>query len=325
MKINLLSTVDEPGVGQEKLSEEYLHLLGLGREQDIFLGEEIEDIDVSTGEYIKRRYGKRLKHLEICYVVWVFLLIAIYFLTGFELEVLFWLAVLPMIGYGVFFTNVHQNIRHQFYRQFANLNSFTYAKVGTAADKLGAIFKVGHCKKVENIVSGELAGAPLSIFNYSYTVGRGKGAQHFSQTIFEIDFKTALPAMLLLVDKKYFGDKLPDNNLTQPNKLELPKEVEDHFNLFAEKEYEIEALQIFSPDFLAFIYDNYRDFSFDFEQNQLYVYAKNIIKKKADLVRVFALVKVLIQRLAPIVRQMHGGLKAMQTYMAKQGNNKTRS
>jgi len=82
------------------------------------------------------------------------------------------------------------------------------------------------------------------------------------------------------VDQKNFGDDLSDNNLRKVSKIELPSELEVHFNLFSEKKYEIEMLHIFTPDVLTMLYDNYKDFNLDFVGNKLFIYSKYVISKK---------------------------------------------
>lgn len=123
--------------------------------------------------------------------------------------------------------------------------------------------------------------------------------------------------MLLLVDNHTFGDNLSDNNLTNVSKVDLGGEWEKHFNLFAEKKFEIEALQIFSQDFLQLIYEKYRRFSLDFSGNTLYLYSNKIITTKEELLILKEFVLVLLQKLNEKLPAMAGSITALYEALSK--------
>lgn len=282
------------------------------------LDDSIEDVQMSVQKYINRRYGTLIKRLKFIYTIWIIVILSIAFfifnrttLTAEGVKTVLSFLLFPVIGYVIFVAQIKSKIVHLFYKQFADANGYSYVQIGTTKYNTGALFSVGHDKRNMDVIKGSFDEYPLTIFNYSYNLGTGKRERTYTQTVFEIDFKVQLPPVLLLTDQRYFGDDLSDNNLKKVSKIELPKAIEEHFNLFAEKKYEIEALQIFTPDVLAYLYDNYREFNYDFTGNTFYLYSKKLIITKKDLYSAYTLAQFIIDRLSKELIRMEGSTKAM--------------
>ena len=85
--------------------------------------------------------------------------------------------LLMLLPIGIAFAiiaKLKNRLLHQFYQQFAAANGFSYQEKGWLENTEGAIFKVGHSGKMNDIVEGQVANLPLTLFNYGYTVGSGK-------------------------------------------------------------------------------------------------------------------------------------------------------
>lgn len=319
--VNFLNTSENlsPGLSEETQNRQQKRIAFPGIETEVVLklGESVEDVNVTAQEYIRRHYGKILTYGKGAYVLWI-LAVVIFVVTHLDIlteegaKIAFWLVIGPALAYLYFFTHIKKNIQHIFFKQFADANGFHYEKASQVLPRDGAIFQVGNAKNIEDMVTGSFGTFPLAIFNYHYSVGRGKNAVHYEQTILQIDFKSPVPSMLLLIDKKGFGDKLYDNNLRHISKISLPAEIEEHFDLFAEKKFEVEALQIFTPDVLARLYDHHRDFSFDFVGTKLYLYGKKVITTKEEMQSAYDAAQYMINHLADDVRRMRGSLEALQ-------------
>lgn len=286
---------------------------------ELNLNEDIQDVGTSTQAYINRRYGQLLQKLKIGYVALIIVDVgaAMFWSRIFfsEPRIFFAIGVAPLVGYAVFTGFVRKNILHEFYKQFAAANNFTYVQISTIGGMSGALFRVGNSKFSEDIITGEFAGFPLRLFNYNYTIGYGKNSTKYKKTVFEIDFETPLPPVLLLQDRSAFGDDLSDNNLKNRSKVSLPKHIEQDYNLYTEKKYEIEALQVFTPDVLEYIHTNYSDFNFDFEGTKLYVYARSVIIKKEDIKRAYTLAQYLINQLSHELKNMKGSIIALNEHI----------
>jgi len=289
------------------------------------MNEPILDVDASATQYFQKSYKNELAAGIIFVALWeitIVFFVLRYFINGRAISEdgvkgIIFLAALPfLIAFGIF-TNLKKRLLQQFYQQFARANGFSYQKQGWLENMQGAIFKVGHSAKMENIVTGQISNLPLNLFNYQYTVGSGKSAHTYQKTILELGLETLTPPMLLLVDWHGFGDDISDNNIKNVSKIDLNGDLEKHFNLFAERKFEVEALQIFTPDFLNLIYEKYKQFSLDFIGSKLYVYSSGIISKKAELDLMVEFLKILSERLGQKLRSMQGSILSLTEAVSK--------
>lgn len=304
--------------GRKKFAEAAIQPSWQSKELDADFNDSIEDVYTSTQTYINKRYGDTIKKLYFAYGVWIVVVVVFMYLTelwrvGDNIEIAFWAIAFPFILYGGFAAGISAQMVNMFYKQFAKANGYSYTQrePNMYKDLTGALFEVGHSKFCNNVIRGTFNNHPLTIFNYSYTIGHGKGATSHARTVLEVDFDVVLPPILLLGDRHSFGDDLSDNNLRMVSKVELPSDVENHFNLFAEKKYEVEALQIFTPDVLEFLYENYKEFSYDFTGHAFYLYGKKVYKKKDELHKAYELAQYIINRLSKELKVMEGSTKAM--------------
>jgi hypothetical protein len=215
-----------------------------------------------------------------------------------------------LIYYGIL-ASIRGKMLRDFYRQFAQKNGFNYSQTSQPEKETGALFEVGHSKKIYDYITGEIKGFPVSLFNYYYTVGSGKSSRSYSSTVWSIDFKTRVPTMVLLVDRHFFGDDLSNNNINNVSKIGLSEDLEKHFTLYSERKFEIEALQIFTPEFLNKIYESYKNYSLDFVGTKLYIYNNNIIKNKGNLELLKQYIGFIISQLNNKLPSMAGSINAL--------------
>ena len=289
------------------------------------INEPIENVDASVWKYINKYYATELRNSKIAIATVDGITIAyfLYYLaTGGSLtedavKVFVLFAALPWIVVAVVLAKMRKKVLHAFYKQFAGANGFTYQETGWLVLREGAIFKVGHSANMQDIIEGELNGLPIKIFNYSYAIGSGKSQQNFAKTILEINLKTPVPPMLLLVDAHAFGDNLSDNNLKNVSKIDLGGDFEKNYNLFSETKFETEALQIFTPEFLTLIHQKFAGFSLDFVGEKMYVYALNLIMRKSDLDLMFEFAQTAAERLGQRLPGMKSSITAMHETLIK--------
>lgn len=273
----------------------------------------IADVDQSAMNYFKTRYKKYF--IPAIFLTIIYFIIVLYCLFSWQLleqdpRFLFILFIPVIIYFGII-GSIKNKLLRQFYKQFAISNGFTYKDKGSSENEIGALFDVGHSHQVKDLVEGELNGFPISLFNYYYTVGSGKSSRSYSSTVWSIDFKTRVPTMVLLVDRHFFGDDLSNNNINNVSKISLSEELEKHFTLYSENKFEIEALQIFTPEFLNKIYESYKNYSLDFVGTKLYIYNNNIIKNKGNLEHLKQYIGFIINQLNNKLPSMAGSIKAL--------------
>jgi hypothetical protein len=228
-----------------------------------------------------------------------------------------WVLLIPLVFAGARYAAIVSELRHELYKQFALVNGFSYQAKGWLEDQVGAIFSIGSNKIMQDIVSGNLAGCPLKLFNYFYTVGSGKHSNTYTRTVLSLNLEMDLPSTILLQDKSVFGDDLSDNNIRNISRLPLSAELEKHYTLFSERKMEIEALQIFSEDFLTSIKDKFPEYSLDFFGKTFYVYSSQPVFNRSALVDMLDFAKTVLTRLSVVLPQMQGSIVALNESLSK--------
>lgn len=281
----------------------------------------IFNADLNPHAYLKKHHGKKLKLGIACGIFLEIIILYFIFLDyqngGLKNNRVLYLLFAPAVGYVVILAYFQRKLRREFYRQFARINGYTYQKSGWLTNHTGALFKIGRSKKMEDIIQGQIANLPFYLFNYHYTVQYGKQSHTFRRTVWEIDFQMPVPPMLLLVDWHEFGDDISDNNLKYVSKIVLDEALEKHFSLFAEKKFETETLQIFTPEFLNLLFEKYKQFSLNFSGSSLLVYAHGIITSKDELMNMKKCVNEIAGRLAEKLPAMQGAISALHEALSK--------
>jgi hypothetical protein len=281
--------------------------------------EQITDINSTTHNYLLENYKSKALIFILAVVVYEYIVYRFVqnFAPGSGWQILHFL---PIVVIAYIYKSTQEKIRHEFYRQIAGKLNFSYSQAALPTTETGAIFQVGHGKRMEDILTGKLLNLPVKMFNYFYTVGSGKTAQHFEKTIWQINFPTTLPPVLLLNDFQSFGDFLSNNNLKNVSKIELPVSVENKFSLYSEKKFETEALQIFTPDVLEKINNDFTNFSLDFAENNLYIYAKTLISNSESMDKFIEFATYISGKLEKLAPGMQNSVIALKEALKKEVN-----
>ena len=204
---------------------------------------------------------------------------------------------------------VSNQMRSYLMEQFAKSLGFSYEPKGDLTTVAGTIFNVGHSQEMKNVISGKDGdGHPIRIFSYNYTVGSGKNAHTYYFTIFENTFLGKMPH-ILLHKQSFFADIEPD--LSGAEHIKLEGDFGKYFSLSVEKEFEIEALQIFTPDFMQELIENAKKLNFEFFQSKLYIYTPGFIGSREELDSLFNLSNELCVRLEPVVKSISKDVEAL--------------
>lgn len=282
------------------------------------INEEIEDVSASTRKFINKHYKKHVKWGIVAGAVFDLAVLGglIWsFQQGHEPDArMFLFLFVPVAIYFIFYSHIAKKIRRKFYEQFALVNGFTYFPYGWETGLDGAIFMIGHNPKQEDIIVGSVTGHKMTMLNYTYTVGSGKSSRTYGQTVLEIEFKDQLPPVMLLVDHHSFGGIKP--KFENSYKYNLEEDYDNFFDLYVQKKMEMEVLQIFSKDFMAQTKEKWRQFSIEFQGNQLYIYSNKIISTKVELQSMFALAKYLTEHILPKIKNIGSSVEAMKEAFA---------
>lgn len=196
---------------------------------------------------------------------------------------------------------ISTKIRGYLMEQFAKSLGYEYFKKEDGTDfPQGSLFSIGHDQNIKNIIKGKIGNRLVRIFLYSTTVGYGKSAHRYFYTVFENTFEGNMPHMLLH-KSGIFEDPIDFSN---SECLKLEGDFNKYFSFHVEKEFEIEAYQIFDPDFMAELIDSSKSLNFEFFKNKLYIYTHKFINERSELDEMFNLSNKLCSHIEPEINRM---------------------
>lgn len=273
------------------------------------LDETINDVSSSTYKYIFRTSNRTTLILLYCGLGWMLIVALVAFFSGGDMAgALAFMLIPPAMAYGVFVWWTQNKIRHEFYQQFALANKFSYQPYGSPALD-GALFNLGHSRKTEDLILGTHDGNPLTLFNYSYITGSGKNQQTHHDTVFIVEYPSVLTPILLLTSHQFYGDIF--GVIQGWEKLKPQDDFDKKFTLYCQKGLEIEALEIFTPEFMAKLL-GYPEFNLEFRGRKIIIFHNMFISGKAELQRMYEFVQFLITTIDPLAKRMEGSVKAME-------------
>lgn len=199
---------------------------------------------------------------------------------------------LPLIAVWLYWTAVVRWVRGRFWRQFAQAHGFTYQPKGDPNAETAVMFHQGHSRRQQHIITGSVENRPLRISNYQFTIGHGKYSRTYPYTVFEFRFTGHFPHL-------YLNQLFNGYGIAVGVAIPLPREFEKRFTLRAPQEYEIEALQIFTPDLLAHLLDSGLQHDVEIVDQELLIFTVGYVDRREQLEREFADATALVERLAP--------------------------
>ncbi len=191
--------------------------------------------------------------------------------------------------------------KKSFWKKVAEKYTWKYEHSKNTVSEKGLLFNIGNPEPVQNCIVGNHNGQKIQIFEYSYILTQGKSKIHFDFTVFEISFSGTFPHLYLNYKKDWYSN-YPTN--TKLAKISLPTEFEEIFKIYAPKEYEIEILEILTPEILQVLIDNGWDYDMEFVDGELIIYKNIKFQSFEDMDRDLTKVRKLIDTLSPRLNKM---------------------
>lgn len=145
----------------------------------------------------------------------------------------------------------------------------------------GMIFDEGHSRRInEAFVFAD----GTEIGNYQYTTGSGKNQQTHTWAYARLKLTRRLPHMVLDARKNnLFGrlSNLPDS-FDKDQTLALEGDFNSYFTLFAPKQYERDALYVFTPDVMAAVVDAGQAYDMEVVDDNLMIYSQGHFKLDSE-------------------------------------------
>jgi hypothetical protein len=274
-----------------------------------FIDESIENVGQGTSDYIKRHPNGAVAVIVLTVAVEVALVV--FHITDPRAYIIAPLLI-PLLGYHW----VRSSVQHEFMQQFAAANGYIYTQKGALNGLDGTLFQIGHNKSIADVVSGQYGGRSISLFTYTYVTGYGKSAQTHHDTIFELQFDIVMPDILLENGSHGFGESL-FSGLSGKNFVKLEGDFNKYFSLSVPRGYEIEALEIFTPDVMEELIEKAKLLSLEIVNGHCFVYSNGIVSTKKNLYALYELAQYFDQKLAPLLTRMKGSVQAMEEERAK--------
>ncbi len=158
--------------------------------------------------------------------------------------------------------------------RFAHANGFLYESLSPAPTYPGAIFGIGTGRQVtDHLRSSD--GRFLDVGNYRYTTGSGKNRSTHHWGFLALHLDRALPHMVL--DSRANNGLLGATNLpatfSRDQVLSLEGDFDRYFTLYCPKQYERDALYVFTPDLMALLIDEAAPFDVEIVDQWMLVYS----------------------------------------------------
>ncbi len=218
-------------------------------------------------------------------------------------------ALMYIIYYGILWNKAHK----EFMLQFAKDNNFIYKKSFPLGELKCLFSNFGHSKKITNSIDGVYDNFKIRLFNYSTTVGHGRNSKKYPFTVFEIFLeKNNLPKIVL--QKGKIRDHSSNRKLTE---IYLESEFSKNFKLYCEEGYEIETLQIFTPEILIDFKEKNFNSMAELTQDRIYIYKNKYVSKKKDLYELYQTAQIILKAINPTLNRLKKDFNVLHDYYKK--------
>lgn len=180
----------------------------------------------------------------------------------------------------IWFLFITAKARKEFWQQLALMYKGEYVSKIRVSNEKGLLFNVGHSQFLNHGIKTNYHEHSLSIFEYSYVIGSGKTRQVFNLVVFRAKFKGVFPHIYLNCKNNWYSN--PPGMFASLANISTPKVFEDQFKFYAPKEYEIETLQIFTPEIFQFFIDSHLDYDIELVDSELIFYKKGFFNDSLE-------------------------------------------
>ncbi|MBA4247167.1 MAG: hypothetical protein C0444_02580 [Microbacterium sp.] len=158
--------------------------------------------------------------------------------------------------------------------RFADANGLLFSALSPPPSYPGAIFALGSSRKVTDHFR-TADDRYLDFGNYQYTTGSGKNRTTHHWGFLALQLDRTLPHMLLdsRANNGIFGSTNLPAAFARDQVLSLEGDFNEHFTLYCPKEYERDALYVFTPDLMALLIDEAAPFDVEIVDRWMFVYS----------------------------------------------------
>ncbi|MDX2025233.1 hypothetical protein [Microcella sp.] len=187
------------------------------------------------------------------------------------------LVIIPIIAVLIgrsLFSRRHDWAKRLRMARFAEANGLLFSAMSPPPSYPGAIFSLGSSRKVTDHFR-TTDSRYLDFGNYQYTTGSGKNRTTHHWGFLALQLDRALPHMLLdsRANNGLFGSTNLPAVFARDQVLSLEGDFNEHFTLYCPREYERDALYVFTPDLMALLIDEASPFDVEIVDRWMFVYS----------------------------------------------------
>ena len=230
------------------------------------------------------------------WILWIIFLFLFSFLfVGLNAGVIF----LPLVFFIGSLLIFMKRVREKFWRQFAEKKRWNYIGEKDVSDEKALMLNEGHNTVITNLIEGGMTGRGFRMFEFKFTVGHGKHKRDYHYTAFGFKFKGRFPHLYL----NSFSNGY--NVFGKGTHIDLGFPFESKFRLYSPEEYEIEALQVFTPDVLEYLLDEDWPYDVELVGQELLIFRYGLINSVDDLEARFEQAVGLVRHLDSVLDNMN--------------------
>jgi hypothetical protein len=157
--------------------------------------------------------------------------------------------------------------------RFARMNGMSFTPVQSAPSYPGEIFQLGRDRTALDHLTTS-GGRFLDLGNYRWVTGSGKEQTTHNWGFLALNLDRRMPNIVLdsRANNTIFGSNLPAV-LDKSQVLHLEGDFDRYFTLYCPKEYERDALYIFTPDLMALLIDEAAPYDVELVDDWMFVYS----------------------------------------------------
>lgn len=175
--------------------------------------------------------------------------------------------------------------------RFAEANGLTFSVNASVPEYPGAIFGIGSARSIPERLS-RATKPSIDLGNLRYTTGSGKNRTVHNWGFLAIQLDRMLPQMVLdATANNFLGTNLPIK-FSRDQRLKLEGDFDRYFTLYCPKEYEADALYVFTPDLMARLIDEAAQLDVEIVDDWMFLYSASPfdLSDATTLARIFRIV-----------------------------------
>jgi hypothetical protein len=163
--------------------------------------------------------------------------------------------------------------------RFAEANALLFSPQDPPAGYPGAVFTVGTSRTVTDHLTST-SGRFVDLGNYTYVTGSGKSSTTHRWGFVAVKLDRRLPNMVLDAksNNRLFGTTNLPETFSKSQRLSVEGDFDRYFTLYCPKEYERDALYVFTPDLLALLIDQSQQFDVEIVDDWMFVYSSEPLR-----------------------------------------------